>query len=64
MPDNNVKIKPAYRKIKVIDSNTSSDNLKNPKTGNKLLTIIFIVIMSLGIGKYFYRKNLNPTRNS
>ena len=64
MPDNNVKIKPAYRKIKVIDSNTSSDNLKNPKTGNKILTIIFIVIMSLGIGKYFYRKNLNPTRNS
>ena len=53
MPDIDVIIKPTYRKLAI---NNVPDIPSNPNTGNKLLLIPLIMIMSLGLVIIFYKK--------
>ena len=51
MPYTDVIIKPTFRRV---ESNTK---LKNPKTGSNIL--VLLVIMSLSIGIFIYKKKKN-----
>ena len=53
MPDTDVTIEPTYRKIELINV---SNTLKNPDTGNKHLIVLLLLIISLGIGSFLYKK--------
>ncbi len=53
MPDTSVTIKPVYRKIQSINV---PNTLKNPNTGDKVLIIMLLMIISLGTGTFIYKK--------
>ena len=50
MPDTDVVIIPKYKKIK------SNDTLKNPNTGNRILSIMLLIILCLGVGTFIYKR--------
>ena len=66
--DNNCfNLKTAYRIVptdKSINSVIEADNnlpsiLNNPKTGDKLLILLLIIVISLGLGTFIYNKKIN-----
>ena len=66
--DNNCfNLKTAYRIVptdKSINSVIEADNnlpsiLNNPKTGDKLLILLLIIVISLGLGTFIYKKKIN-----
>ena len=53
MPDSDVTISPTYKKIESVNV---PDTLKNPNTGYKLLVTVLIMIITLSIVTFVYKK--------